>query len=96
MRWQNNLDLKDSGSYLYLTINQFQEANMPIFEYRCDTCNCCFEKLILSRSEEKVECPRCSGEKVTKLVSAVNSRPNGIPTGSGGYQAPGCSPSGGG
>jgi putative FmdB family regulatory protein len=69
---------------------------MPIFEYRCNTCDCCFEKLVLSKSDQKIKCPQCSGTKVTKLISAVNCRSNGIPTGGGGFDAPGCSPTGGG
>lgn len=43
---------------------------MPIFEYRCSTCNQQFEELVLSRSNRNpVECPHCGGTKVKPLVS---------------------------
>ena len=42
---------------------------MPIFEYRCSSCNEKFEELVLSRSQNHVECPRCGGTKVQPLVS---------------------------
>lgn len=69
---------------------------MPIYEYHCDTCDCNFETLVLSRSDEETECPQCCGDNITKLMSASSCRPNGIPTGSGGFDAPNCSPAGGG
>ena len=69
---------------------------MPIYEYHCQACESDFEKLVLSSADKSIECPECRGKKVTKLMSAANSRPNGIPTGSGGFDSPGCSPSGGG
>jgi putative FmdB family regulatory protein len=42
---------------------------MPIFEYRCATCNHAFEELILTRNQEHVECPNCGGSAVEPLVS---------------------------
>ncbi|MBI3695180.1 MAG: zinc ribbon domain-containing protein [Acidobacteria bacterium] len=42
---------------------------MPIFEYRCTSCNTAFEELVLSRSDTHVECPSCGGTKVKPLVS---------------------------
>jgi len=67
---------------------------MPIYEYHCDTCDSDFEMLVLSASDDKVECPKCNGNSVTKLMSASSCRPNGIPSGSGGFAAPNCGPSG--
>lgn len=69
---------------------------MPIYEYHCDECDRDFEKLVLSKSDERTECPHCSGNNVTKLMSTSNCRPNGIPSGAGGFDAPSCSPAGGG
>lgn len=69
---------------------------MPIFEYHCDSCNCEFENLVLSRSDEKAECPECKGDNVTKLMSASSCRPNGIPSGAGGFAAADCGPAGNG
>jgi len=69
---------------------------MPIYEYRCDECDCDFEKLVLSKSDEQIACPQCCEDKVTKLMSASSCRPNGVPTGAGGFQAPSCGPAGNG
>jgi putative FmdB family regulatory protein len=44
---------------------------MPIFEYRCNNCNSRFELLV--RSDEKISCPECHGEKTTKLFSPFAS-----------------------
>ena len=40
---------------------------MPIYEYICQKCNYKFEKLI--RGKEKPACPKCKGQKLTKLFS---------------------------
>jgi putative FmdB family regulatory protein len=40
---------------------------MPIFEYVCDCCQENFEKLV--RSEEKISCPKCNSESLTKQFS---------------------------
>lgn len=54
---------------------------MPIFEYRCASCDEKFEELVLSRSQtSKVECPRCGGTEVKPLISlfaAQTSRSSG-------------------
>lgn len=42
---------------------------MPIYEYKCETCDTCFEKLVFSDDEE-ICCPSCNGSKTTKLMSA--------------------------
>ena len=41
---------------------------MPLFEYRCQTCESEFEVLV--RSGEKPACPRCDSKKLEKLISA--------------------------
>jgi putative FmdB family regulatory protein len=51
---------------------------MPIFEYGCQSCGADFELLV--RSDTKVACPGCGGEKVTKKLSLFASfvaRPSG-------------------
>ncbi len=68
---------------------------MPIYEYHCESCNCQFEKLVFSSDETRPDCPTCCGQKVKKLISAGSIRAQGIPTGSGGFNAPACKPSGG-
>ena len=50
---------------------------MPIFEYRCSTCDKAFEELVLSRSQNRVECPHCGGTKVKPLVSRFAAQTSG-------------------
>ena len=45
---------------------------MPIFEYRCETCDREFEKLV--RPSEVVDCPECGGLHLEKLFSTVSGR----------------------
>jgi putative FmdB family regulatory protein len=70
---------------------------MPIYEYRCDHCQCDFEHLQLSDREPDPACPSCCGQQVHRLVSAGSARPQGIARGKGGFSAPPptCRPSGG-
>jgi putative FmdB family regulatory protein len=46
---------------------------MPIYEYRCETCDACFEKLVFSGDDEPVCCPECGSEKVQRQLSCVNT-----------------------
>ena len=68
---------------------------MPIYEYQCKNCCHCFEELFLSASDPDPKCPKCQCDDVEKLMSAGSVRPRGIPSGTGGFQAPACQPSGG-
>ena len=68
---------------------------MPIYEYYCEKCNCTFEHLKLSETEDNPACPTCCDNKVRKLMSAGNIRSEGIPAGTGGFGSSGCRPSGG-
>ncbi len=65
---------------------------MPIYEFVCNKCSHQFEKLVFSTDTSPVECPQCSGTDVGKLMSAASIRAHGIPTGSGGFKPPACSP----
>ncbi len=67
---------------------------MPIYEFFCEKCDHRFEELVLLSDKKKPACPKCGNKKVKKLMSAGSVRPHGIPTGSGGFKAPACSPSG--
>ncbi|GAB6908254.1 Regulatory protein, FmdB family [Desulfosarcina cetonica] len=69
---------------------------MPIFEYQCKACCHVFERLVFSSEDEPLECPACHCKDVEKLMSAGAFRPNGIPTGKGGFAPPACKPSAGG
>lgn len=44
---------------------------MPIYEYRCDTCQNVFEVLTSAGSQQdKVHCSTCGSDKVRKIISA--------------------------
>jgi putative FmdB family regulatory protein len=67
---------------------------MPIHEFTCEECNHEFEYLILSPKDPDPQCPKCGKQKLKKLMSAGCVRPQGIPSGSGGFAPPKCAPSG--
>jgi putative FmdB family regulatory protein len=48
---------------------------MPIFEYRCETCDNHFEKLV-RRSDDAVECPSCGKAKLEQQYSTFAARAN--------------------
>ncbi|MGD2187444.1 MAG: zinc ribbon domain-containing protein [Desulfobacterales bacterium] len=51
---------------------------MPIYEYQCSECECCFE-MLLSRSEDKhVLCPKCGSRHVKRLLSTACFGSSGI------------------
>jgi len=43
---------------------------MPIYEYECEKCNHCFERLTFKGDGEHINCPKCGANKVKKLLSA--------------------------
>ena len=49
---------------------------MPIFEYRCETCENQFEKLV-RRADDHVECPSCGKQKLEVKYSTFAARANG-------------------
>jgi putative FmdB family regulatory protein len=51
---------------------------MPIYEYRCLECGEKFDKLVRSmNSQVEIECPKCGGQKVKKLLSAFGVQISG-------------------
>ena len=71
-----------------------EDSVMPIYEYQCKACCHCFEELVLSSNDPDPKCPECQCGDVEKLMSAGCVRPQGIATGSGGFNGPACKPSG--
>lgn len=45
---------------------------MPIFEYKCKSCDKDFEKLVFAGEENDISCPECSGKDVIKKMSATS------------------------
>jgi len=57
---------------------------MPMYEYACRECEHTFEALIFDG--EKVDCPKCHGRKLDRLLSVpakpasrTSDRPNALP-----------------
>ena len=44
---------------------------MPLYEYRCESCDERFEELVSSSDEDDVRCPSC-GQPAKKLLSAFS------------------------
>lgn len=64
---------------------------MPIFEFICKKCSHQFEVLFFANDDQASRnCPKCNSKTVEKLISAGSFRPNGIPKGTGGFDAPAC------
>ncbi len=42
---------------------------MPLFEYRCRTCDKTFEALVTTKSADKVRCPTCEGSEIERLIA---------------------------
>ncbi|HIC89904.1 MAG TPA: zinc ribbon domain-containing protein [Anaerolineae bacterium] len=43
---------------------------MPLYEYQCDDCQCCFELLRLAgQADAAAPCPQCGGVQTHRLLS---------------------------
>ncbi len=52
---------------------------MPIYEYKCDTCETKFEKLVRAIPEPLGrECPSCGERHLTRQQSTFSARANGV------------------
>lgn len=47
---------------------------MPLYEFKCETCQETFEELISSNEIERVKCPKCSSPDIKKLLSSGSIR----------------------
>ena len=46
---------------------------MPIYEYRCESCNVRFEEFLSSSEKPSPPCPACGSETVERLMSRINT-----------------------
>ena len=46
---------------------------MPIYEYKCNDCQCIFEQIKSITDTSAPACPQCNSEKTTRQLSPVNS-----------------------
>jgi putative FmdB family regulatory protein len=70
---------------------------MPIYEFRCSSCDKVFERLCFaSDKEESMECPSCGKKGAERLLSSFCSRSSSASHGStGNAGASSCAPRGG-
>ena len=52
-----------------------REAEMPLYEYRCQCCGARFERLVRALAGDRagqpaIVCPQCQSEQVERLLSA--------------------------
>lgn len=50
---------------------------MPIYEYRCKSCDHEFEQLVRAGQDEPDTCPECTEEAITRLISNTNFKLKG-------------------
>jgi putative FmdB family regulatory protein len=46
---------------------------VPIYEYRCDSCEERFEEYLSTSDKPTPPCPKCGAAKVTRLWSTINT-----------------------
>ena len=56
---------------------------MPIYEYKCESCEHTFEKLVLGSKDQDIRCPNCSSPEVKKLLSSINVSGRSVNSGCG-------------
>ncbi len=51
---------------------------MPLYEYKCKSCQNEFEALVsISKADKNQKCPKCGKEDTEKLVSAFSTKSSG-------------------
>ncbi|MGD9368946.1 MAG: zinc ribbon domain-containing protein [Desulfobacteraceae bacterium] len=51
---------------------------MPIYEYECEQCRHCFEKLVFAGDDVVADCPQCGSHEVKKLISCTRVISEGL------------------
>ena len=55
---------------------------MPIYEFRCISCNHCFEMLSIRKEHTlEMKCPECEGDEVERVLSCVSYVKGSSPSG---------------
>ncbi|NNF99092.1 MAG: zinc ribbon domain-containing protein [Desulfobacteraceae bacterium] len=55
---------------------------MPIFEFKCLSCEEFIELLIMNKNEEiELKCPKCESHELERVLSTTNYNMNGANTG---------------
>ena len=69
---------------------------MPLFEYRCRSCDASFEALVRNAARDRVTCESCDGENVSRLMgaSAVQAQGRSLPIAAGACPPPEAGPCG--
>lgn len=44
---------------------------MPIYRYQCELCNAVFKTLVKNGRAPEIECPKCNGRQVKRLLPRV-------------------------
>ncbi len=58
-------------SYICIIDKKYKDKKMPVFEYKCSSCNSKFEVLHKSSvKQEDVTCPECDSKEIKKLFSS--------------------------
>lgn len=52
-------------------------TGLPIFEYKCKSCEKVFEKLVMGTFKKDIYCPNCGSKDVKKLFSSFAAFSNG-------------------
>lgn len=56
---------------------------MPIYEFRCESCQEVFEHLAMSSGDNiELKCPHCGGQELSRVMSACASVVDNDPSGS--------------
>jgi putative FmdB family regulatory protein len=46
---------------------------VPIYEYRCGSCDARFEEYLSTSAKPSPRCPACGSETVSRLMSRINT-----------------------
>ncbi len=46
---------------------------MPVYEYRCESCDTRFEEYLSTSTKPSPPCPACGSEAVQRLMSGINT-----------------------